>query len=115
MLQHQQFTYTVTGHHQYFSSQPEEWFEVDTNEDETDPDWNPSTEKCVDNASPAMSLDFRENKKIIIKICIIFSLLIVFFYYYTPASRRGRGYTVLPLSVLPSVQDIFRHIFLSNC
>jgi hypothetical protein len=26
-----------------------------------------------------------------------------------------RGYTVLPLSVLPSVQDIFRLIFLSNC
>jgi hypothetical protein len=26
----------------------------------------------------------------------------------------GEGYTVLPLSVLPSVQDIFRHIFLSN-
>ena len=38
--------------------------------------------------------------------------------YYTPAPRRGRGYTVLPLSVcpsvLPSVQDIFCHIFLSN-
>ena len=35
---------------------------------------------------------------------------------YTPAPRRGRGYTVLPLSicpsVLPSVQDIFRRIFL---
>ena len=43
--------------------------------------------------------------------------------FYTPAPRRGRGYTVLPLSVcpsvlpsvLPSVQDIFRRIFLSNC
>jgi hypothetical protein len=50
---------------------------------------------------------------------------------YTPAPRRWRGYTVLPLSVcpsvlppvlpsvlssvLPSVQDIFRRIFLSNC
>jgi hypothetical protein len=34
---------------------------------------------------------------------------------YTPAPRRGSGYTVLPLSVLPSVQDIFRRIFLSNC
>ena len=38
---------------------------------------------------------------------------------YTPAARRGRGYTVLPLSVrpsvLPSVQDIFRRIFLCNC
>jgi hypothetical protein len=37
---------------------------------------------------------------------------------YTPAPRRWRGYTVLPLSVclsvLPSVQDIFRRIFLSN-
>jgi hypothetical protein len=34
-------------------------------------------------------------------------------FYYTPAPRKGRGgggYTVLPLSV----QDIFRHIFLSN-
>jgi len=30
-----------------------------------------------------------------------------------PRSTRG-GYTVLPLSVLPSVQDIFRRIFLSN-
>jgi len=36
---------------------------------------------------------------------------------YTPAPPEG-GYTVLPLSVLPSVlpsiQDIFRRIFLSN-
>jgi hypothetical protein len=50
---------------------------------------------------------------------------------YIPAPRRWRGYTILPLSVcpsvlppvlpsvlssvLPSVQDIFRCIFLSNC
>jgi hypothetical protein len=34
---------------------------------------------------------------------------------YTPAPRRGRGYTVLSLSVCPSVQDIFCRIFLSNC
>ena len=27
----------------------------------------------------------------------------------------GGGYTDLPLSVLPSIQDIFRRIFLSNC
>ena len=27
----------------------------------------------------------------------------------------GGGYTVLPQSVLPSVQDIFRRIFLNNC
>ena len=36
-------------------------------------------------------------------------------FFYTPTPWRGRGYTVLPLSVLPSVQDIFRRIFLSNC
>ena len=37
---------------------------------------------------------------------------------YTPAPRRGRGvycFTSVRLSVLSSVQDIFRHIFLSNC
>ena len=36
---------------------------------------------------------------------------------YTPAPRRGRGVyclTSVRSSVLPSVQDIFRHIFLSN-
>jgi hypothetical protein len=37
------------------------------------------------------------------------------FLNYTPAPRRGRGYTVLPLFVLPSVQDISSRIFLSNC
>jgi len=102
MLQHQQFTYTVTGHHQYFSSQPEEWFEVDTNEDETDPDWTPSTEKCVDNGSPAMSLDFRENEKIIIKICIIFSLLIDFIIIIPPLPEGGGVYCFT--SVRPSVR-----------
>ena len=39
-------------------------------------------------------------------------------YNYTPTPRRGRGYTVLPLSVClsvrPSFQDIFRRNFLSN-
>jgi hypothetical protein len=30
-------------------------------------------------------------------------------------NQGGGGYTVLPLSVCPSVQDIFRRIFLSNC
>ena len=37
--------------------------------------------------------------------------------FYIPAPRRGRGvycFTSVLLSVLPSVQDIFRHIFLSN-
>jgi hypothetical protein len=33
----------------------------------------------------------------------------------TPLPEGGGGYTVLSLSVLPSVQDIFRRIFLSNC
>jgi hypothetical protein len=34
----------TTGHYYYFSSEPEECFEVDTNEDdETDPDGIPST------------------------------------------------------------------------
>jgi hypothetical protein len=32
-----------------------------------------------------------------------------------PLPKGGGGYTVLPLSVCPSVQDIFRRIFLSNC
>ena len=32
-----------------------------------------------------------------------------------PLPEVGGGYTVLPLSVLPSVQDIFCRIFLSNC
>ena len=33
---------------------------------------------------------------------------------YTPTPRRGRGVYCFT-SVRPSVQDIFRHIFLSNC
>ena len=33
----------------------------------------------------------------------------------TPLPEGGGGYNVLPQSVLPSVQDIFRPIFLSNC
>jgi hypothetical protein len=32
-----------------------------------------------------------------------------------PLPEGGGGYIVLRLSVLPSVQDIFRRIFLSNC
>jgi hypothetical protein len=42
---------------------------------------------------------------------LIISLGQIFF--YTPASRRGRGGILFYLC--PSVQDIFRHIFLSNC
>jgi hypothetical protein len=43
---------------------------------------------------------------------------IQFRYNHTPAPQRGRGvycFTSVRLSVLLSVQDIFRHIFLSNC
>ena len=35
--------------------------------------------------------------------------------FIPPLPEGGGGYTVLPLSVFPSVQDIFRRIFLSNC
>jgi hypothetical protein len=35
--------------------------------------------------------------------------------FIPPLPEGGGWYTVLPLSVLPSVQDIFRRIFLSNC
>jgi hypothetical protein len=35
--------------------------------------------------------------------------------FIPPLPEGGGGYTVLPLSVLPSVQDIFRRNFLSNC
>ena len=35
--------------------------------------------------------------------------------FIPPLPEGGGGYTVLPLSVCPSVQDIFCHIFLSNC
>jgi hypothetical protein len=35
--------------------------------------------------------------------------------FIPPLPEGGGGYTVLPLSVCPSVQDIFRRIFHSNC
>ena len=35
-------------------------------------------------------------------------------FFYTPAPQRGRGVYCFT-SVLPSVQDIFRRIFLCNC
>jgi hypothetical protein len=53
---------------------------------------------------------------------ILISVHSAFHINYTPAPRRGRGvycFTSVRLSVrpsvLPSVQNIFRHIFLSNC
>jgi hypothetical protein len=41
--------------------------------------------------------------------------VVAWFLLYPQLPEGGGGYTVLPLSVLPSVQDIFRRIFLSNC
>ena len=44
-------------------------------------------------------------------ICLVSTIIIYPFivdHYYTPAPLRGRGYTVLPLSVLPSVLPSFR-------
>ena len=43
-------------------------------------------------------------------MCLFYVVLII-----PPLLEGGGGYTVLPLSVLPSVQDIFRRTFLSNC
>jgi hypothetical protein len=48
-------------------------------------------------------------------VSIIMYLTCTIMCCHTPAPRRGRGYTVLPLSVCSSVQYIFRRIFLSNC
>jgi len=42
---------------------------------------------------------------------MVFFLIVII----PPLPEGGGGYSVLPLSVLPSVQDIFRRIFLSNC
>ena len=45
-------------------------------------------------------------------------VITIYLINYTPAPQRGRGvycFTSVRLSVLPSVQDIFRCIFLSNC
>jgi hypothetical protein len=36
-------------------------------------------------------------------------------YHYTPTPQRGRGGVYCFTSVRPSVQGIFRRIFLSNC
>ena len=35
--------------------------------------------------------------------------------FILPLPKGGGGYTILPLSDCPSVQDIFRRTFLSNC
>jgi hypothetical protein len=50
-----------------------------------------------------------------IYLCVsLYFVLLFCSFYYTLAPRRGRGVYCVT-SVLPSVQDIFRHIFLSNC
>ena len=48
--------------------------------------------------------------------CSIFSLLcsVQYIIVIPPFPEGGEGYTVLPLSVCPSVQAIFRRIFLSK-
>ena len=46
-------------------------------------------------------------------LCYLTSVMSVIT-YYTPAPRRGRGVYCFT-SVLPSIQDIFCRIFLSNC
>jgi hypothetical protein len=40
---------------------------------------------------------------------------IIILYYYTSRIEVVRRYTGFTISVLPSIQDIFRRIFLSNC
>ena len=42
------------------------------------------------------------------------SIIVMLQWFLYPRFPKGEG-TVLPLSVLPSVQDIFHRIFLSNC
>ena len=44
-----------------------------------------------------------------------YNIATLYFLIIPPLPEAGGGYTVLPLSVLPSVQDIFRRIFLYNC
>ena len=60
----------------------------------------------------------KNNAKVMLHIVMIMILTsCLFIHYHTPASEK-RGYTVLALSVLPSVllfvTNIFRHTFLSN-
>jgi hypothetical protein len=54
----------------------------------------------------------------VISTCFFVLITWSIMYHYTLAPRRGRGvycFTSVRLSVLPSVQDIFRRIFLNNC
>jgi hypothetical protein len=53
---------------------------------------------------------FNINKKFNSDSMCAFNIVII-----PPLPEGGGGYTVLPLSVLPSVQDVFRRILLSNC
>ena len=67
--------------------------------------------------APLFVLDYRLVKTYFNRIFPVSSLSF-FFCFYTPAPRKGKElycFTSVHLSVLPSVQDIFRRIFLSNC
>ena len=46
---------------------------------------------------------------------LVYTTSLLSHFIIPPLPEGGGGYTVLPLSVLPSVQDTFRRIFLSNC
>jgi hypothetical protein len=52
-----------------------------------------------------------QNYDLGMKLHVVINLYV----FIPPLPKGGGGYTVLPLSVCPSVQDIFRRIFLSNC
>ena len=50
-----------------------------------------------------------------LQVLALGSIYHIVFIIIPPLPVGRGGYTILPLSVLPSVQDIFRRIFLSNC
>jgi hypothetical protein len=47
-------------------------------------------------------------------LCHSTNCVFIFLIFIPPLPEGGMGYTVLPLSILPSVKDIFHRIFLSN-
>ena len=83
---------------------------------------NPTTIRSRSRRTPGNSLS-----KLEIKWFDCIFIISIFFkakycgrriYFYTPVPQRGRGvycFTSVRMSILPSVQDIFRRTFLSNC